>query len=522
AVLIHLMGGRIEAHFHVFGSLAFLSFYRDNRILLFATVITAADHIIRGMYWPQTIYGVNDVERWRWLEHSAWVIFEDVFLMISCRYALKERWSYARQQARLELLNQDVSREVARRTQELAESAAQIHSILDATADPILSVNKNGRLLSSNRAGIALLGFNPEHAGGSNLTSLIENLDWRRITHQAQFPARGVSHFVNPAGFRIPIEYCATDVEGVSTDKRYIIGIRDISEHVQAEADKSDLQQQLVSAARQAGKAEIANGVLHNVGNVLNTIATSQSIIAEILGHSRAGRLRDLSKMLASEQHHLTDFLLQDPRGKQVPAFIEGLAGNLEHDLLNLKSEVDTIGKSVGHIKVVIGTQQNMAKAGGLKELNAPASIVEEAVAFKSDRLQRHAVRIQREFQDVPDILVDRNQLLQVLINFVKNAIDALVEAQTANKVLCFMITRTEDYVRISVRDNGPGISRENRTRIFTQGFTTKPNGHGFGLHFSACVVKELGGRIGVESDGPGCGACFFVELPLQLTGASL
>src|SRR5207248_5924 len=116
ALLIHLTGGRLETHFHVFGSLAFLAFYRDWRVLVPATIVVALDHLLRGMFWPQSVYGVLVASQWRWLEHAAWVIFEDVFLVVSCGRSMAEMMRTADRTAALE---QEV------RTREEAQNDAQ-------------------------------------------------------------------------------------------------------------------------------------------------------------------------------------------------------------------------------------------------------------------------------------------------------------------------------------------------------------------------------------------------------------
>src|SRR5438094_5157232 len=105
ALLIDLTGGRIETHFHVFGSLAFLAFYRDWRVLISATLVVAADHFIRGVYWPQSVYGVLTASPWRWLEHTGWVLFEDVFLIAFCLQGVRDLRQMAERQARLEIMN---------------------------------------------------------------------------------------------------------------------------------------------------------------------------------------------------------------------------------------------------------------------------------------------------------------------------------------------------------------------------------------------------------------------------------
>jgi signal transduction histidine kinase len=108
ALLIHLTGGRIETHFHVFGSLAFLAFYRDWRVLITASALVAVDHLVRGIWWPQSVFGVLNASSWRWVEHAAWVIFEDVFLISSCLQGRLEMRERARQQATLESKNEEI------------------------------------------------------------------------------------------------------------------------------------------------------------------------------------------------------------------------------------------------------------------------------------------------------------------------------------------------------------------------------------------------------------------------------
>ena len=120
ALLIHLTGGRIETHFHVFGSLAFLSFYRDWRVLVPATVIVAADHFLRGLFWPQSVYGVLAASEWRWLEHAGWVLFEDTFLFIAIRRGVSEMWDIAERTAKIENLNQGLEEHIEDRTHQLA------------------------------------------------------------------------------------------------------------------------------------------------------------------------------------------------------------------------------------------------------------------------------------------------------------------------------------------------------------------------------------------------------------------
>lgn len=125
-LLIHLTGGRIESHFLIFGSLAFLAFYRDWRVLITASAVTAVDHIFRGMFYPQSIYGLLYADPWRTFEHIFWVVFEDIFLIFGCRQSVKERREIANRQADVEASRENVESQVKERTKELRLSEKQL------------------------------------------------------------------------------------------------------------------------------------------------------------------------------------------------------------------------------------------------------------------------------------------------------------------------------------------------------------------------------------------------------------
>ncbi|MEP7340011.1 MAG: PAS domain S-box protein, partial [Acidobacteriota bacterium] len=174
ALLIHLTGGRIETHFHLFGSLAFLAFYRDWRLLIPATIVTALDHFIRGAFWPQSLYGVLSASDWRWIEHLGWVLFIDIFLFISCRRGAKELWSIAERQAGLETVNERIEQQVLERTTELKTSELRFRSISAAAPLGIFQTDVQGRGIYTNARWQALAGLSFEESLGEG---------WSRTLH---------------------------------------------------------------------------------------------------------------------------------------------------------------------------------------------------------------------------------------------------------------------------------------------------------------------------------------------------
>jgi PAS domain S-box-containing protein len=169
ALLIDLTGGRIETHFHVFGSLAFLAFYRDWRILVSATLVVAIDHFIRGVYWPQSVYGVLTASPWRWLEHAGWVVFENIFLIAFCLQGVRDLRQMAERQARLELMNETIEATV----QDLEASETRKAAIVASALDAIVTIDHTGKILEFNPAAEKTFGYPRAAAIGKDVEELI-------------------------------------------------------------------------------------------------------------------------------------------------------------------------------------------------------------------------------------------------------------------------------------------------------------------------------------------------------------
>ena len=306
-----------------------------------------------------------------------------------------------------------------------------------------------------------------------------------------------------------------------SLERRVLERTRELQEQVQAKeeanAQLAEAQQRLIDLSRQAGMAEVATGVLHNVGNVLNSVNVSATIVANKVRESRLSNLVAVSGMLEEHAANLPDFLNHDPKGQRLVPYLVKLGGHLEDERQVMLRELDLLTGHVGHIKEIVATQQSYAKVSGLIEVVSLADLVEDAVNIVRSGLDRRKTVLDRDFEPVPPVAVDKHAVLQILLNLLRNANQAMQDArQRAPRVRIRLRCRGNDWVRVSVTDNGVGLPAGNITRIFSHGFTTRRDGHGFGLHSGANAAKQMGGRLWAESGGPGLGATFTLELPIN------
>jgi PAS domain S-box-containing protein len=291
---------------------------------------------------------------------------------------------------------------------------------------------------------------------------------------------------------------------------------QDVTERKRAEEELEHIHRQLLHSSRQAGMAEVATGILHNVGNVLNSVNISSSLVTEQLKKSKASGLSKVAAMLRAHEADLGTFVTTDPKGKQLPAYLALLADHFAEEQAAAMKELAQLQKDIDHIKDIVAMQQGFAKVSGITETLKVADLVEDALRMNSSALIRHDIQIVKDLEDGPAITTEKHKVLQILVNLINNAKHACHGSGRQQHELTIRVRHGNDRVRIAVSDNGVGIPPENLTRIFNHGFTTKKNGHGFGLHSGALAAKELGGSLIAHSDGAGCGATFTIELPIE------
>lgn len=295
------------------------------------------------------------------------------------------------------------------------------------------------------------------------------------------------------------------------------------AQQAQAKLEKLNLQlevtyKKLMETAHRAGMAEVAANVLHNVGNALNSINVSAAIIVEKTTNLEIANLTKLAEMLGRHSSDLAEFLTNDPQGKHVPIYLAEVAGHLSAQQVETIEKLNSLMKNVEQVKNIIKMQQSYTGTGSRQDNVLLSELIENAIEVNNAGLERQSIEIIREYDDIPNVLIDRQRVLQILVNLIDNAEYALSKSGREPKLLKIKTARTGDSkVRIEVTDNGEGIAPDDLNVIFENGYTTRQDaGHGFGLYSSLQAARDMQAVLTARSEGPGKGATFILELPLK------
>ncbi len=288
------------------------------------------------------------------------------------------------------------------------------------------------------------------------------------------------------------------------------------SELEEALVQLNDTQDKLLTTARIAGRAEVATNVLHSVGNVLNSINIGLQNLDKQIVQSRAQNLKAVVQLIKANESDLSHFFQTDDRGKQIPSYLDQLAESLRKELESYSQRIQEIDTNVEHIKKIIATQQTHAKRVGVEQEVHIAELLESALAVTLGESYEKTHPIERDYDWDLVCSTDKHLVLDVVINLIKNAKDSLSNLPP-NQRLISLACRSDNAnsISITITDNGSGIDNSDHAKLFTHGFTTKPTGHGFGLHGSANAIKSIGGSLKLESPGLGKGATATITLPL-------
>jgi PAS domain S-box-containing protein len=515
ALFIHLTGGRIESHFHVFGSLAFLAFYRDATVLVTATLFVAGDHLIRGLLWSESVYGIANPEWWRFIEHATWVSFENVVLVLGIVEARKEMRALAMRQAELEDLNTMVEETIAVRTFKLKISENRFRTLAAGAPLGIVEVDSAGAIAYANPKFCEIVDRSRRDVVG---------VPWHDFAHPDDRDAAEQMKSGRDATCELRVISKTTSrwvalKSSPLDDTRHVITFEDVTARHKAERELEVLNRKLVTAARSAGMAEVAAGVLHNVGNVLNSVNTSAEVATDKV---RAWKLENLHKataLLADHAGDLPAFLATD-RGKALPVYLAKVSKQIASTERELVDELAYLRKNLDHIKTIIQTQQTYARGTAHTERFDAAEVIDDAFRVVQGNAEAHRIELERDIGDDVALDTDRHRVLQIVLNLVGNSIHAIRDGGDGTRRVVARVRADGDRVRIEVEDSGIGIAPQRMKELFRHGYTTKKDGHGFGLHSAANAARELGGTLRVTSPGADRGATFILEIPRAMPRA--
>jgi len=424
-------------------------------------------------------------------------------------------------------------RDISARKQ-LAEALVQNQTLLAAVIAELplalIACDVAGQVTRYNRAAVELLGIRTTDAGlacsANPVTSRVFQADGKTPVPLEERPLACALRGNELSDAEFVVVTPEGVVHTVLSSARRLVGpagqalgavamVQDITARRIAEQELEQLHKQLLVASRQAGMAEVATNVLHNVGNVLNSVNVSASLVTEGIGKSKCVGLARAAALLSEHAQDLPAFLA-GAQGKHLPAYLQELAAELLKERDTATAELSALLGNVEHIKEIVATQQSHAKRGGVVDTLDVRALVEDSLRMNEGSFCRHGVLVSRDFEDVPLIQVDKHKVLQILVNVIRNAKHACDEAPAGEKRVTVRVRAANGSVQICVIDTGVGIPQQNLTRIFNHGFTTRKDGHGFGLHSSALAAREAGGSLYAESAGPGHGATFTLTLPLK------
>jgi signal transduction histidine kinase len=272
---------------------------------------------------------------------------------------------------------------------------------------------------------------------------------------------------------------------------RHTAIITDITERKRAEIRVEGLHKELLVASRRAGMTEVATGVLHNLGNVLNSVNVSTSLVVERLRKSSVPRLTEVVELMSDHAMDLTEFLSLDERGRRLPQYLAQLALQLNSETQEITAEMQAVAAKVDHIKEIVNVQQSYAGTFGVLEPLDLRESIDDALRIHGGALNRHNIEIVRNLEPIAAVVADKHKILQILVNLIAHAKHAMIDSPVKTLTIK-TYTSSDGASQLSIADTGCGIVAEKLTRIFAHGFTTKRDGHGFGVHSSALASREM------------------------------
>ncbi|MGO8696704.1 MAG: two-component system sensor histidine kinase NtrB [Limisphaerales bacterium] len=461
---------------------------------------------------------LRDAADARLLHSPSWWTSKHILLVVSALTAaclLASAWAM--------LLNSQVrqkTEEVRRRLEKEAELEQRFRDLIENANDMICTLSRDGRLTSANRAAERIFGYSRQELTTRPLSDFVAPDSLPNL--QQILAANPKTGSVDMAELKVTARDGSDRTLEIDSRRFGSAGVqviaRDVTERKRAEARLAGLQSEMWEVSRKAGMADVASAILHNVGNVLNSVNVSAGIVARMMRTSSRSGVTKMAGLLEEHRRDLAGFFAVGGRTEQVIAYLKALDQQLSSEQATVLKELRELSGNIEHINNIVATQQSYARIGGVVEEVSAAHLLDDALRINATLLKNHQVQVVRQYdpRSLPMINVDKHRVLQILINLIRNAVYACEESGRADKCLTLRAANADGRIKFLVADNGVGIPAENLTRIFNHGFTTRKDGHGFGLHSGALAARAMGGDLRAESDGPARGASFTLELPTQ------
>jgi len=429
---------------------------------------------------------------------------------------------------------EELEHRVEERTEELGRSESKIRAVLDNIGEGILVLNDEGDIQTINPAAEKIFNTNEKDAVGKNATQFIKLSDTNNhnvtkpedilseffSNNSNQQPKEHVGHRTDGSTF--PMEYVVSSME-VGDETVHVCIMRDITQRKETEATLAEAQATMVDSAHKSGMADMATGVLHNIGNILNSVNLAGEQINRITSSSKVNGFIKANELLETHKENLAEFFTNDSRGKKLPAYYLKMGKVLSAEISDIRKESEELISKTTMMKEVISTQQAYAQTGFHTEQLEIQELMEDALKIQVASLEKWGVKLHKHYRETPACIGQKSKLLQVITNLIKNAKEAMNNNDEFNKPKELTIETgalDENFAYIKIADNGCGISSKQLAKIFNHGFTTKEEGHGFGLHTSANAMTEMRGALKVDSAGIERGASFTITIPIYKKAA--
>jgi PAS domain S-box-containing protein len=512
ALLIHLSGGRLETHFHVFGSLAFLAFYRDPKVLIPATIVVSADHFARGIFWPESVYGILNPEWWRFLEHAFWVVFENVFLLLAIRDSRNDARSVAKRQIDLEIANATVEAQVDERTAELAASREQYRSLLETTlAIPWEMDLASLRFTYVGPQAEVILGHSPNlWLADDFLKKSVHPDDQSSLLNFQRLKPGGKAEFefrLMSADERWLWMRSVVTLGENSSGRSVLRGIMlDVTEH-------RKLESELAQAQKLESVGRLAAGIAHEINTPVQFVSDSVHFVRE--------GTQDLAKLIAKYRS-----LQEDERVRLSPEVLSDIRKtesdvDLEYLLEKMPKALDRALNGLGHVAVIVRSMKEFAHPDQKEKVGIDLNQSIASTLMIANNECKYVADVETEFGELPAVTCHVGEINQAVLNIVINAAHAIADrvAGTSERGRIRVQTRRDgDDAVIAISDTGGGIPDAIRDKIFDPFFTTKDVGRGTGQGLAiarSVITDKHGGTLSFKTE-VGVGTTFYLRLPID------